>query len=148
MNATARPIVVGIDGSEPSRRALTWAIREARMRQASLVAVMCEPENAGVTTRGTGPGMGGSEAADHEFLETKAARLVEDACVGDIDARGVEIHVDAHLCRASERLVNWSERAQLVVVGARGYDRLTREFLGSVARTVTQHARCPVIVVP
>lgn len=147
MSSTAAPIVAGIDGSEPSRRALAWSIEEARLRGASLVAVMCAPEHAVIAAWGVGPSRQVQHPDDQEFLEKSAARLVEDVCV-DHDTRGVEIHIEAHIGRASEHLVELSGDAQLVVVGARGHDRVSRVYLGSVAEAVTHRARCPVTVIP
>lgn len=145
MSSTTRPpVVVGIDGSEPSERALAWSIGEARMRGAPLVAVMCERGRpAGPLPVGTSSG-----TADVELVRKRAAQVVDDVCEERTDARDVEVHVDAYLGAPSEQLIRLSDAAQLVVVGARGHDRLSRMFLGSVATAVTHRARCPVVVVP
>jgi nucleotide-binding universal stress UspA family protein len=147
MRSTAVPVVVGIDGSESSRRALGWSLDEARVRTAVLVAVMCEPDHASIGTWGAGPSVRAGDPVDHERLQKRAAHLVEDVCV-ERDTRGVEIHIDAYIGRPSERLIEWSGKAQLLVVGARGYDRVSPLFLGSVARAVTQRARCAVVLIP
>lgn len=140
MSSTTRPVVVGIDGSEPSERALAWSIGEARMRGAPLVAVMCERGHE--QARPLGPG------DDVELVRKRAAQVVDDVCEERTDARDVEVRVDAYLGAPSEQLIRLSDGAQLVVVGARGHDRLSRMFLGSVATAVTHRAHCPVVVVP
>ncbi|MBO0826723.1 MAG: universal stress protein [Streptosporangiales bacterium] len=144
MSSTGGPVVVGIDGSEPSERALAWSIGEARMRGAPLVAVMCERGGPAGPPPPDPPG-GTTEV---ELVRKKAAQVVDEVCEDRTDARGVEVQVDAYLGAPSEQLIRLSDGAQLVVVGARGHDRMSRVFLGSVATAVTHRARCPVVVVP
>lgn len=144
MGSTTRPVVVGIDGSAPSERALAWSIGEARMRGAPVVAVMCERGRA----VGSQPLPALAGAADVELVRKKAEQVVDDVREERTDARDVEVRVDAYLGPPSEQLIRLSDGAQLVVVGARGHDRLSRMFLGSVATAVTHRARCPVVVVP
>lgn len=144
MSSTARPVVVGIDGSEPSERALAWSIGEARMRGAPLVAVMCERGHPADAPPRRAP----SGTADVEFVRKKAAQVVDGVCDERTDARDVEVRVDAYLGAPSEQLIRLSDDAQLLVVGARGHDRLSRMFLGSVTTAVTHRAHCPVVVVP
>jgi nucleotide-binding universal stress UspA family protein len=45
-------------------------------------------------------------------------------------------------------LIEASQDAELVVVGSHGAGRLRRLMLGSVSAQVSQHARCPVVVIP
>lgn len=144
MSSTTRPVVVGIDGSEPSERALAWSIGEARMRGAPLVAVMCERGHPADTRPHGTPG----ETADVELVRKRAAQVVDDVRDERADARDVEVRVDAYLGAPSEQLIRLSDAAQLLVVGARGHDRPSRMFLGSVTTAVTHRARCPVVVVP
>lgn len=144
MGSTTRPVVVGIDGSEPSERALAWSIGEARMRGAPLVAVMCDRGRAAASRPLPEP----AGTADVELVRKKAEQVVDVVCEERTDARDVELRVDAYLGAPSEQLIRLSDGAQLLVVGARGHDRLSRMFLGSVATAVTHRARCPVVVVP
>ena len=144
MSSTASPVVVGIDGSGPSERALVWSIGEARMRGAPLVAVMCE-RGQPVGSRPLSPP---PCTADVELVRKKAAQVVDGVCEERTEARDVEVRVDAYLGAPSEQLIRLSDGAQLVVVGARGHDRLSPMFLGSVATAVTHRAHWPVVVVP
>lgn len=117
------------------------------MRGAPLVAVMCERGRT-AEPPAVPPGPRAGDTVDVEQVRKKAARVVDDVCVSRTDARGVEVRVDAYVGAPSEQLIRLSDGAQLVVVGARGHDRLSPMFLGSVATAVTHRARCPVVVVP
>ncbi len=48
----------------------------------------------------------------------------------------------------AEELIRASRDAELIVVGSRGAGRLRRLVTGSVSNRVSQHARCPVVVIP
>lgn len=148
MSSARAPVVVGIDGSDSSRRALEWAIDEARRMDAPLLAVMCEREHAEIGAWGVGPDQQTMDASDLEFARRKAARLVDELRLTGTETYGVEIRVQARIGSPSEHLVRLSDTAQLVVVGARGYDGRSHRFLGSVVSAVTRNARCPVVVVP
>jgi nucleotide-binding universal stress UspA family protein len=47
-----------------------------------------------------------------------------------------------------EELINAAKDADMLVVGSRGAGGFTRLMMGSVAGQVTQHAYCPVLIVP
>ena len=47
-----------------------------------------------------------------------------------------------------EELVNAGKDADMIVLGSRGAGGFTRLMMGSVASQVTQHAHCPVLIVP
>ena len=138
-------IVVGVDGSDSSQRALTWAVDEARARGCTVEAVHVWqlPVLMG-TPFGTVPIDVDAEGA--------AAQLQLDAMVDAIDASGLAAPVDRTFTTGSPayRLLEIAaERdADLVVVGSRGHGGFTELLLGSVSQQVTHHAHCPVVVVP
>jgi len=47
-----------------------------------------------------------------------------------------------------KELVDASQQADLVVLGARGGSEFTRLLMGSVSSEVVQHSACPVVIVP
>ena len=49
---------------------------------------------------------------------------------------------------AAEALLQAAQDADMVVVGSRGAGGFKRLLMGSVSTQVTQHARCPVVVIP
>ena len=138
---TGGHLVVGVDGSDGSRRALEWAVKEAALRGARLtVAHAYQP-----------PYVGGYPYAGADFDpgllaqagEKLVSRMLAAADVGDV----VVDHV-VTCGTPAEVLLGTGTDADLVVVGARGHRVLKRLVLGSVASQVAHHAPCPVAVVP
>ncbi|MEU8136690.1 universal stress protein [Streptodolium elevatio] len=142
-----RGVVVGVDGSEPARRALDWAMTEAQLRGLPLYVVSAAPP-AG-TYAAMAPGAVYVEDM-HAALE--AVRGETDALVGDVNrARDTpfdgDLHVHVFAGTATEVLLGMSERHVMVVVGSRGTGGFSRLLLGSVSTAVVHHAACPVLVV-
>ena len=135
-------IVTGIDGSEHARRALRWAIDEARLRDAVLVVVHAwHPPYMGATALT-------SAALDTRLIAEGAERLV-GAAVGEAVDAGIET-AQRRVVQgsAAHAILTESEDATMIVVGARGLGGFAGLLLGSVSQQVAQHARCPVLVVP
>ncbi len=137
-------IVVGVDGSKNSAAALAWAIAEARVRDATVEAVLGWHE----------PIMGGTAAVmipvDYrEFEESYRAQLdrAVDEVVGD-DDNDVEIDRQLVHAPAARSLLDAAEGAELLVVGRRGHGGFLGLVLGSTSQQVVWHAPCPVVVVP
>jgi nucleotide-binding universal stress UspA family protein len=136
------PVVVGVDGSGPSRRALQWALDHARRRQLPLIAVHAWhlPSTA---TDFYAPWPDPAELAE------RADRLVRGE-LGGVDTTGLIAPVELRVVpdRPAAALVEDSRLASLVVVGSRGHGQLANTLLGSVSDHVAHHAGCPVVVVP
>ena len=134
-------IVVGVDGSERSRRALQWAVDEARLHGARIEAVHAW----------TYPYVGAMPITpvviDLEQVE-RDARQVLDQAMGEIDTAGVTVEPVLVHAGAAHALVEQAEGADLLVVGSRGLGGFTGLLLGSVSHQVTHHAPCPVVIVP
>ena len=137
-----RKVVVGVDGSPSSLQALEWAYGEALASGAELTAVhgWIYPY-AGSRTSVSEPRTQMQLDAMDELktsLESLGPRMT-----------GGSIHVHARLIEQSpaEALLEESKDADLVVVGSRGRGLLRSSLLGSVSRTVVQHAICPVAVI-
>ncbi|MGH3191520.1 MAG: universal stress protein, partial [Streptosporangiaceae bacterium] len=47
-----------------------------------------------------------------------------------------------------EELINAGKGADMLVLGSRGAGGFTRLMMGSTAGQVTQHAHCPVVIIP
>jgi nucleotide-binding universal stress UspA family protein len=134
-------IVVGVDGSDGSKEALEWALEEARLREAEVLAVyvwVCGPV-AALDRRAT---------VDCDALQESARELL-DSFVAEIAAEqeGVVVRQAVLSGPAAEALVAAARDAELLVVGSRGLGGFKGLLLGSVSNQCVQHASCPVVVV-
>ena len=142
---TQRFIVAGVDGSDDSRAALRFAVKEARLRKAAVRAVHAwwfvpelEPRTAPL------------EEDWQTLRDQEAKRFIEEFVVNTLgDARsGVEVTaVPVQGVTAAAALLDAAEGADLLVVGSRGLGGFTGLLLGSVSQQCVQHARCPVVIV-
>lgn len=136
------PVIVGVDGSPDSVRALQWAAEYARLVAAPLHAVTVYQ----MPTVWGGPyAMAG--LPDRQVLADEARRMLADTVRESLgeDAPVTQRVESGHTAYA---LVMASHAAQLVVVGSRGHGGFTGLMLGSVSQYCVTHARCPVIVLP
>jgi nucleotide-binding universal stress UspA family protein len=135
------PVVVGLDGSEPSRQALAWSISYARARKLPIIALhawMPEYNPIGMWT-----------AQDPRNNAVTAAKFLDDELAG-VDDSGLVAPIERHLKedRPSAALLEAGCVASILVVGSRGRPRVANSLLGSVSDQVSHYATCPVVVVP
>jgi nucleotide-binding universal stress UspA family protein len=135
-------VVVGLDDSEPSRRAVEWAAREAVRRDATLQVI----------TAWTWEGLAGAPlaAVDPEVMQ-KVAQDTQDRVLSEVMADLPVVPVVARevvRSTAAEALVEASRHADFVVLGTHARGPLRTMLLGSVSQAVIRHAACPVIVLP
>jgi nucleotide-binding universal stress UspA family protein len=142
-------IVVGVDGSDASKDALRWAVEEARLRDAPVVAVHAWQLPA--MTPDIGP-LAASAAGPYELaellpqLEQSARLVVEDAVQEVAGDTSVEIQPVAVEGPPARALIDAARDADLLVVGSRGHGGFTGLLLGSVSLQAVQHAPCPVVI--
>lgn len=133
-------IVVGVDGSPDSVRALRWAARFGELLDARVQAVS-------VWHRPVEPGWSYLVAVD-DYDWRGATRLALEAAV--IEAFGT--HRPAGLTleviegRPAAVLGGASTGAVMLVVGSRGRGAFASRMLGSVGVACVEHAQCPVFV--
>jgi nucleotide-binding universal stress UspA family protein len=135
-------IVVGIDGSENSVRALRWALEEAALRGATVDAIAAWSYPYVVVPGAIVPAQPlADQAVDaQEHLD----RVLAEVGVADQDVTVNPIVTEGG---AANALVEAAHGADLVVVGSRGHGAL-RSLLGSVSQEVLHHSPCPVVVIP
>lgn len=148
----ADKIVVGVDGSEASLRALTFAAERASRTGEEVVVVHAYHYPAYVGVGMSPVGYRGGLAVDLTKVQTQVEDRGEDLAA---DARhaasaafpGVRVRSLATFGRGASVLARMSEDASLVVVGARGRGGWSEFLLGSTSQQVLHHATCPVAVV-
>lgn len=139
-------IIVGIDGSLHSRRALEWAVSEAAARRAPLTVLTVRQAVAGYWG-GPVPYVEDPALVEQAFKEVQKET---DDVLDELGAgsRPPSVTVRAVAGVPAAELLAAAEGADLLVVGARGAGGFARLLLGSVSTHVTHHAHCPVVVVP
>lgn len=144
---TSKRIVVGVDGSDGARRALEWAVAEARLRGARLVAV--HTWEMPPLSMSAGP-FDPPTALDPDLMQRveAAAREVLDRELDAVDVSGVEVDKRVEPRNPADALLDAGREADLLVVGTRGHGGFTGLLLGSVSQQVSHHAPCPVVIVP
>ncbi|MET9536083.1 universal stress protein [Streptomyces sp. NPDC006553] len=134
-------IVVGVDGSAPSLKALKWAAGQAALTGDSLQTVISWEYPA--TWASLMPGV------PPEFDPEQLAKQILDEAIDQTltpqEAAAVTRTVVGG--NAPQALLDTAKGATLLVVGDRGYSGFKAAMLGSVSSHVTQHASCPVVVV-
>jgi nucleotide-binding universal stress UspA family protein len=138
-------ILVGLDGSNYSERALEWAAKEAAIRHAPLRVLAVHTVPSGWSGRGV------PDPVDNQLVvQTKAAaqELTDKVLAGIGGARPDGVTVDAVNGIPADVLLRASEDADMIVLGARGGGGFARLHLGSVSDQVAHHAHCPVVIIP
>lgn len=132
-------IVVGVDGSAGGRAALHWAAREAAHRGGTVQAVTAYRRDDLTVAEG-------GLAAEHE----RATELLrhEIAALPAYQRSGVSIAAQAVEGRAADALSDAAVRADLLVLGSHGHNRLIHTVLGSVSEECIRLAPCPIVVIP
>ncbi|MFY9927142.1 MAG: universal stress protein [Streptosporangiaceae bacterium] len=137
-------IVVGVDGSTHSHKALAWAAQEAAIRNAPLTVLTVHQAvvgYAGGPTTYPGDQAETAQARDAALAETE--KVLSELSGG----RPSDVTVTAVHGLPAQELVAASEGADLIVVGSRGSGGFARLLLGSVTAQVAEHAACPVTIV-
>ena len=135
------PIVVGVDGSDPAKRALAVAFDLAHTLGLGLMAVhIGAVHETGMWDYGP-------------VLDWQHLREAERKWLQDIvdpyrdDYPSVPVQVLSTGASAARGLRDLSTDAEVLVVGSRGRGRLSAAVLGSVSQNLIHHADCPVLVV-
>jgi nucleotide-binding universal stress UspA family protein len=139
-------IIVGIDGSNHSIRALEWAAKEAAVRHARLtvLTVHLVPQSGWTGNPVTVP----QDFEDME-KERQAAEEMTLKVMSQLgEAQPASVTVRGVVGFPSIQLIEASRKADLMVVGSRGAGGFAKLMAGSVSTQVVHHAHCPVVVVP
>ncbi|KUI38849.1 universal stress protein [Mycobacterium sp. IS-1496] len=135
--AETAPVVVGVDGSRASQRAVEIAFEAASLRGVDLIALHSWSDR---------------NESLHPYVDWSAVRAPAEETLAVSLAGWCERYPDVTVHRTSvfdrpvEHLLELSESAQLLVVGSHGRGGFAGMLLGSVSTAVVQAARTPVIV--
>jgi nucleotide-binding universal stress UspA family protein len=137
-------VVVGVDGSQTSQRAVEFAFAEAAMRNSGVTAVHAW----------TLPWLRSTLSVRHEVVTVTRPALQQEAAavlsesLAEIRQKHPDVSVIEQVveARPAEALVDASQNAPLLVVGSRGRGGVTGLLLGSVSHAVLHRAHCPVAV--
>ncbi|GGQ50673.1 universal stress protein [Couchioplanes azureus] len=138
-----KTIVVGVDGSPGSRKALNWAAAEAADHGADLVVVNVWEHTLLPPA--------GNVSVSERYVPDPSQRTAEDLVQVIKEELGeqppVLVKPQVKQGRAAKVLIDESAGADLLVVGKRGHGGFAGLVLGSVSQHVAAYANCPVTVV-
>lgn len=136
-----RPVVVGIDGSPLSKKAVEHALWFADEFEAPLIAV--HTWQGASTFREGGAGI---------LIDWEAVEQEESALLAENLAGMAEQYPDVPVTRISEPgaaapvMLKYADDAQLLVVGSHGRSAMAGAVMGSTSQNLLHHAPCPVMV--
>ena len=137
-----KKIVVAIDGSAPSLKALSYALELASVSKASILllhVLLLPSETESETLEALRRGM----TAKSVDLLSKAASMAKSSNV-PIETRTVETNRSVSMAIID---LSAKEKADLIVLGTQGVSGYARMMLGSTAAGVASFANCPVLAV-
>jgi nucleotide-binding universal stress UspA family protein len=134
-------IVVGVDGSDASERALRWAAAEAHARDGAVQAIIAWHWDGSGTffTTATSP----AEERDRaqQILDETVAKVTGEFPDAVLAGRVIE-------AAPAKALAHAAASADVLVLGSHGHNRLHHAVLGSVSEECVRLATCPVVVIP
>ncbi|MEW2478368.1 universal stress protein [Mycobacterium sp. NPDC049093] len=139
-------IVVGVDGSPASDNAVAWAARDAALRGVELTLVHALPGAMSPVWLDVALPQDYWDYQDQlgQDVLDAAQRIAQEAA----GAHPLHIVTKAVPGHAVATLIEYSRRADLVVVGSRGLSKWGRRLLGSVSSSLALHAHGPMAVIP
>ncbi|WP_125727034.1 universal stress protein [Kibdelosporangium aridum] len=141
-----RAMVVGFDGSDGARKALDWAVAEAKVHAQQLVIVYSVGPHVATTAYGWHPAV---EFGDARL--TDEARAAVEPVVAEINRTTPELDVTTRFPQSEPAQAMMEVSAELgaesMVVGSSGLSAIPRVILGSTAADLVRMADRPIIVV-
>jgi nucleotide-binding universal stress UspA family protein len=134
-------IVVGVDGSDASERALRWAASEALARGGTVQAITAWHWDGSGTF---------FVAATSPADERNRARQILDEAVAKVSAEFTDLAIAGELIEETpgRALTHAAGTADVLVLGSHGHSRLHHAVLGSASEECVRRATCPVVVLP
>ncbi len=138
-------ILVGVDGSEGSLHALRWAVEEAAVRGADVVAVAVWQSPYDYLF-----GAEGAYVPVDEGLLVRGAKETLAKAIATVAGEHPDVRIEPLVVEGdpAETLCEQADDADLLVVGSRGRGAFGGLLLGSVSSKCAHHCRRPVLIVP
>ena len=138
-------IIVGVDGSGHSQRALVRAMKEAAAHHAPLTVLTVHEAIMGF---GGGPVVYPEDLAETERVREAAQAETDKALAEASEPRPESVTVKAVHGFPAQVLVEACRDADMIVLGSRGAGGFGHLMMGSVTSQVAHHASCPILIVP
>jgi len=140
-----KKILVGLDGSSGSARALAWAIELAKALDGQIVAVHIAEL---LTPSALGLGLAPIDLPD-DWVEDLRRRF-EDQWTAPLKQAGVQYRTVFETGAPASTLIAiaHAQHSDLIVTGSRGLGGFGELLLGSVSHQLVLHAQIPVVVIP
>jgi nucleotide-binding universal stress UspA family protein len=137
-----RGVVVGVDGSEESMQAVSFAAAEADLQGDELTAVLAVHRPTRWIER-QAPTDAMAEAIEEEerIVLAESVAGLRSSFPDLVVHQRLEKHLDP-----AQALVEQGASARILVIGSRGRGAFARLILGSTAHAVLAHVPCPTIV--
>jgi len=132
-----RKVVLAIDGSAPSNKAVQFLIRSMRPWED-----VPDQDPVTITVVHAMPFLKYPELRE-------AGKVMVEQCAGRLARAGYLVEQSPKLGNPAEEVLNVAQKrkADLIVTGAKGLGAIGRFLLGSVSTRVAQHSACSVLVV-
>ena len=142
--SVAKEILVPVDGSENSLRAVRYALGLAAALGARIRLFYVFPVSSVEII-----GMAGMSRDDIEHAAQSAAQRVFDKLHDEIGETEIRLDDETSIGDPAEEIIRCTEDDHdlLVVIGRRGLSRIQSMLLGSVSEKVVRHAHSPVTIV-
>ena len=135
-------ILLATDGSENARRAANEAAGLARelSSHVTLVYIIQHPPSQSRMVK--------ANFDVHSLLEEDAKSEIKHT-IDIFETEGLAYTLKGAIGDPAAEIIGIAEKekADLIVIGSRGFGTLKGVFLGSVSQKVTYHAKCPVMIV-
>jgi nucleotide-binding universal stress UspA family protein len=136
-----KTIVLGLDGSEHSKRAIPVAENLARQDGSRMVIAHVDER---IAAKGDMPSLHADETEIQAEIDREAERITSAGVETSVETSVVVLGGPAHAIVEIADKVD----AGLIVVGSRGHSAITGLLVGSVADRLLHIAGRPVLVVP
>jgi nucleotide-binding universal stress UspA family protein len=145
-NLEPLPIVVGVDGTDESLAAITWAANEALLRRTTLQMTAAVPSGTSSLAY-----VGAPPSYFEDFIDDARTNVSRAVTHAESTARraGITLVINPRMQTGDPKdvLIDASEHARMIVTGIHLKHRNVLSAVGSTSWELAGYARCPVVVV-